>query len=130
MTETRVIGALALLGAGVVHLQQYAVASYSAIPTVGTLFLLNFVSATIVGVGLLLPLRAVAIRWLLALGGVAIAAGSLAALVMSETGSVFGFSENGYRSPIVLAIVFEAIALVSLGAFAASRRVSGGFKAA
>jgi hypothetical protein len=130
MAEARVIGALALLGVGVIHIQQYAAASYSLIPTVGTLFVLNFASATVVGVGLLIPMRAAAIRRLLALGGVAIAAGSLVAILMSETGSVFGFSEQGYRFVIVLTIVLEAITIVSLGMFAARRTVSGGFKAA
>jgi hypothetical protein len=114
MTEARVIGALALIGVGIVHLQQYASDSYSVIPTIGTLFLLNFVSATAVGIGLLIPMRAAAIRRLLALGGVAIAAGSLAALYLSETGGVFGFSERGYRFAIVLSIVFEVVAVVSL----------------
>ena len=37
----RVLGALSLLAVGAVHLQQYD-ALYSAIPTIGTLFVLNF----------------------------------------------------------------------------------------
>src|SRR5947208_15332425 len=50
----RVLGALSLLAVGAVHLQQYD-DLYSAIPTIGTLFVLNFVAATLLGVGLLVP---------------------------------------------------------------------------
>ena len=42
----RVIGASALLVAGGVHLEQYIVAHYSVIPTIGRLFLVNFIAAT------------------------------------------------------------------------------------
>src|SRR3954470_415933 len=99
MTERvlRITGALALLGSGVVHLQQYASDSYSAIPTIGTLFVLNFAAATAVALGLLVPVQRPAARRLLALGGIGIAVGSLAALFMAENGGVFGFTEQGYR---------------------------------
>jgi hypothetical protein len=118
MTERvlRITGALALLGAGVVHLQQYAGNYYSSIPTIGTLFILNFAAATVVAIGLLLPLRNAAVERLLAVGGVGIAVSSLAALVAAENGGVFGFNESGYRLAIVLAIVFEAITALCLGA--------------
>ena len=111
---TRVLGAVALLGVGVVHIQQYAADAYSSIPTIGTLFVLNFASATVVGLGLLLPVRG---HRLLALGGIGIAAGSLAAVLMAENGSVFGFSERGYRFAIVLSIVLEVVTVVALSAF-------------
>ena len=51
----RFLGALSLLAVGAVHLQQYTTL-YSAIPTIGTLFVLNFVGATAIGLGLLTPL--------------------------------------------------------------------------
>jgi len=51
----RVTGALALLAMGALHLQQYLDAGYSALPTIGTLFLLNFVGGVALGVALLLP---------------------------------------------------------------------------
>src|SRR4051812_33251891 len=129
MTERvlRITGALALLGAGVVHLQQYAGDSYSAIPTIGTLFILNLVAATVVAIGLLLPLHNATVRRLFALGGASIAAGSLVALLVAENGGLFGFSESGYRFAIVLAIAFEAVAALCLGAYGVrtpSRRLS------
>jgi hypothetical protein len=51
---------------------------------------------------------------LLAGAGVAIAAGSLIALFISESGKLFGFSETGYGTAIVLAIVAEALTVVLL----------------
>ena len=52
----RAVGALSLLAVGAVHLQQYLYL-YSAIPTIGTLFVLNFVGATAIGLGLLAPVE-------------------------------------------------------------------------
>jgi hypothetical protein len=118
----RLFGALAILAVGAVHLQQYIGAHYRAIPTIGTLFLLNAIASAIVGIGLLVPIerelsarRGDALIGTLALAGVAIAIGSLAALFISESGTLSGFSESGYRAPIVVAIVSEAAALVLLG---------------
>lgn len=45
-TRHRRLAAIALLTVGAVHLEQYTVAHYSAIPTIGSLFLANFVAAT------------------------------------------------------------------------------------
>lgn len=125
MRAARFVGALSILGVGAVHLQQYAT-GYSAIPTIGPLFLLNAISAGVVGFGLLLPLermlgpsRGNGALGVLALAGVAIALGSLLALFISETGTLFGFSEDGYRAAIVIAIAIEAVATVLLGPVAA-----------
>ena len=133
---TRLLGALSLLGVGAAHLQQYAAESYSAVPTIGTLFILNFVSATAVAVVLVLPLGRIAGRPGAALhaacaaSGIAIATGALAGLVVSEHGGLFGFTERGYRGAIVLSIVLEAVTIVLLGLFLASglvrRRGVGG----
>src|SRR4051794_9607879 len=93
----RILGALALLAVGVDHIEQYYVDSYSAVPTIGTLFALNFASAVPVTIGLLGPVRRLAGRWanavlaLLALSGIGIAAGSLAGLLISEGRGLFGF---------------------------------------
>jgi hypothetical protein len=128
MTEhvARITGALALLGAGILHLQQYVSASYSSVPTIGTLFILNFAAATAVAIGLLVPVQMPAVRRLLALGGIGIAVGSIAALLLAENGGVFGFVESGYRFVIVLAIALEAIAAVGLGTYVAGGRVIAG----
>ena len=120
------LGALAVLATGVVHIQQYYGADYSAVPTIGTLFFLNFVSAVVIAAGLIAPLRRVAgryadsIRALFAVGGIVFAALSLAALFVSESSSLFDFTESGYRTAIVLAIVAEAAAVVFLVIFLAA----------
>ena len=121
MRAARLLGALSILGVGAVHLQQYTDNGYSTVPTIGTLFLLNAIGAAVVGFGLLAPWKRVLGRrrgnaavGILALAGVAIAVGSLVALFISETGTLFGFSEGGYRSVIVIAIAVEAVATVLL----------------
>jgi hypothetical protein len=124
----RYLGALALIGVGYAHIHQYSADYYSQIPTIGTLFALNFVSATAVGLGLLAPVGRFAGRWarpvlmLLALSGVAIAAGSIVGLYLSEHGGLFGFTEVGYRQAIVVSIALEAATIVLLGAYAVMSR--------
>jgi hypothetical protein len=119
----RYLGAAALLAVGLDHLQQRSAAHYAAIPTIGTLFLLNFVSATVVAVGLALPLGRLGgpagrrLAALLALSGVGIAAGAVAGLLISETTGLFGFVEDGYRSAIVLSLVLEGATIGLLGTY-------------
>ena len=45
------LGALAVLATGVVHIQQYYVNDYSTVPTIGTLFFLDFVQGWGGGIG-------------------------------------------------------------------------------
>jgi hypothetical protein len=126
----RFVGALAVLAVGAVHLQQYE-NLYSAIPTIGTLFLLNFVGATAIGVGLLAPLESLGgRRWgaiavdLLALAGIGLAATSFVFLAISEQTPLFGFMEPGYDPTAILASrIAEGVAVVSLGAFVVARFV-------
>jgi hypothetical protein len=119
----RVLGALSLLAVGAVHLQQYF-ELYSSIPTIGTLFLLNFVGATLVGVGLLAPLERLlgglrgATLALLALAGIVQAATACVFLFISERTPLFGFMEPGYDPGAILtARIAEAATVVFLGAF-------------
>jgi hypothetical protein len=116
----RSLGALSLLAVGAVHLQQY-LDRYSAIPTVGTLFLLNAIGCAVTAIGLLAPIQRVVpsrsadiASGSIAAMAVAIAAGSLIALFISETGTLFGFSESGYRAAIIVAIVAEATTIALL----------------
>jgi hypothetical protein len=120
---TRGIGAIALLVVGGVHLEQYTVAHFSVIPTIGPLFLVNFIAASALGVLLVIPMghsahrRGLLLDSLAALGGIAVAAGALAALLISEHTRLLGFMEHGYRLEIVIAIAAEAAAIISLAAF-------------
>jgi hypothetical protein len=125
LNVTRAIGAIALLVAGAVHLEQYSVAHFSVIPTIGPLFLVNFIAATSLGLVLLIPIRRSArdgrllFDSLAALAGIGVAAGALAALLISEQTPLLGFMEHGYRVEIVIAITSEAAAIASLGIFLA-----------
>jgi hypothetical protein len=119
----RYLGAVAVLATGVAHIEQYAVDNYSTVPTIGTLFLLNFIAAVVLAVGLIAPIRRVTgrytdvVRAVFAVGGIGLGVLSLAALFVSESGGLFGFVEHGYRMAIVSAIVAEAAAIVFLVAF-------------
>jgi hypothetical protein len=119
------VGALAVLAVGADHLDEYAANGFSSVPTIGPLFLLNFISATLIGLGLLLPWRRITqrsgdlVRTLLALSGIGIGATSLVALWISETSSLFGFTDYGFRPTIVAAIVAESTAVVALTAYLA-----------
>ena len=119
----RYLGAAALVGVGVDHLWQFYVDSYSVIPTIGTLFALNFASALVVALGLVVPLERLSPRWgralltLLAAAGAGIAVGSFAGLALSETTGLFGFMESGYRLAVVLTLLFDVLTTAFLGFF-------------
>src|SRR5581483_8782378 len=104
---------------------------YSAIPTIGTLFVLNFAGATAIGLGLLAPLeRVLGRRWssaavgVLALAGIGLAATAFGFLAIAEQTPLFGFMEPGYDPAAILASrVAEVVTVVSLGAFVIVRFV-------
>jgi hypothetical protein len=119
----RLIAAASLLAIGAVHLQQYIVQDYRVIPTIGPLFLLNFIAATVLGLYFVVPARARVARVRLladttaALSGMGVAAGGLVALIVSEHTPLFGFMEHGYRFAIVFTIASEVVAILALGIF-------------
>ncbi|HEY7257166.1 MAG TPA: hypothetical protein VH476_10850 [Solirubrobacterales bacterium] len=124
----RALGALAVLTVGAVHLQQY-LKLYSAIPTIGTLFVLNFAAATAIGLGLLAPVeRLLGRRFgylapsLLALAGVGLAATAFVFLAISEQTPLFGFMEPGYDpTAILVSRIAEGATVALLGAYLAAR---------
>jgi hypothetical protein len=129
---TRCLGALSLFAVGAVHLQQYD-DLYSAIPTIGTLFVLNFVGATILSVGLLVPFERLSRRWgplvvaALALGGIALAAVSYVFLLIAERRPLFGFMEPGYNpGAIRFSQVTEIATVALLGVYLVARHVPFG----
>lgn len=126
----RALGALSLLAVGAVHLQQYHTI-YHAIPTIGTLFLLNFVGATAVGLALLAPTERALGRWgdpivaLLALAGIGQAATSFVFLLIAERTPLFGFMEPGYDPTAIMAArVAEIATVVLLSGFLAAHLAS------
>jgi hypothetical protein len=125
----RYLGAVALLAVGAVHLERY-LGGYNGIPTIGPLFLLNAIGSAVIAVGLLVPLdrilaarRADAGVGLLAAGAVAIAVTSLIMLFVSESTSLFGFTESGYGAPMIVAILAEAATVLLLAPVAAIRTI-------
>jgi hypothetical protein len=79
----------------------------------------------VIGVGLLLSIGHLPkdlgprLRGPLALAGIGLASASLIGLWISETSSLFGFTDHGYRAAIVAAILAEATAIVALGGYLA-----------
>jgi hypothetical protein len=123
----RVLGAIATLAVGAVHLQQY-VELYSSVPTIGTLFVLNFLGASVIGLALLAPIERLAGRRAsaaVALCGIGLAATSFVFLFVSERTPLFGFQEPGYDpAAIAFSRVAEVTAVVFLGAFVGARLVA------
>jgi hypothetical protein len=119
----RYLGAISILLVGAVHAQQYYDAYFSVVPTIGPLFLLSFVGAGVVGAVLFAPVRRLAPRAgdailvLAALGAIAIAVGTFAALLISEYRPLFGFMESGYRLAVVRTLVFDVLTTAFLGLF-------------
>jgi hypothetical protein len=123
----RVLGALATLAVGSVHLQQYF-ELYSAVPTIGTLFVLNFAGATVIGVALLAPIERVPGRLgrvaapLLAVAAIGLAVSSFVFLLVSERTPLFGFMEPGYDpAGIAAARISEIATVVLLSGFLVAR---------
>jgi hypothetical protein len=119
----RYLGAVSILVVGAIHAQQYYDAYFYVVPTIGTLFLLSFIGAGVVGAVLLAPVRLLGRRLgdlilaLAALGAVGIALGTLVSLLISEYAPLFGFMESGYRLAIVLTLVFDGLTTAFLGVF-------------
>lgn len=114
----RLLAAALIVAVGAVHFQQY-VDFMSEVHTVGVLFLLNAAGAAAIAVALLSsdPL----LRRLAAAGGIGLCVGSLVSIVLSAGGGVFGYQEPDWRTPMVLAVVFEALAIPALAAVVLGR---------
>jgi hypothetical protein len=119
----RYLGAVSILLVGAVHAQQYYQAYFSVVPTIGTLFLLSFIGAGIVGTVLLAPVRLLGrqvgdlLLAFAALGAISIAFGTLVSLLISEYMPLFGFMESGYRLAVVLTLLFDVLTTLFLGVF-------------
>jgi hypothetical protein len=119
----RYLGAVSILLVGAVHAQQYYEAYFSVVPTIGTLFLLSFIGAGILGTVLFAPVRRLGRRVgdlilaVAALGAISIALGTLVSLLVSEYTPLFGFMESGYRLAIVLTLLFDVLTMAFLGVY-------------
>ena len=118
-TALRMLGALAVLTVGAVHLEQYFGVHFNVVPVIGPLFVLNFAGAVLITLGLLVPLGRLHIPF--AVGGIGLAATSFVFFFISERQTLFGFRDYGYRPAIIIALAAEAAAVVLLGGYLAGR---------
>jgi hypothetical protein len=119
----RALGALATIAVGAIHLQQYY-KLYSGVPTIGTLFVLNFIGATAIGLALLAPIERIAevLVPLAALAGIGLSATSFVFLWISERTPLFGFKEPGFDPTAIAATrAFEVAGMALLGVFLITR---------
>ncbi len=103
---TRIVAALAIWAAGAVHLYLWDAQDYRSIPTIGTLFLLNGITAGVIGLSLLATANP-----LVLLAGIGYAATTLIAFVISATSGLFGWQEVWSGAAQEAAGVAELVAL-------------------
>lgn len=102
-----------LLVIGAVHLNLYAREQYSAIPTIGGLFILDVVVAWSLALAIAVrPVRPIALL------GSLFCLGTLSAYVASLYMPLFGFEEPGVSYSGGVAIAAEVLACIALGALA------------
>ena len=105
------VAAVAVAIGGYEHYHLWS-GGYDAIPTIGTMFLLNVIGSVTV-VALFLARRFT----LFALGAVSIAVGSIVGILLSRNGGLFGFQELGYDATATVTILAESIATVLAGRY-------------
>ena len=105
------LGAAALAGEAVVHVQQY-VSLFHEVRWIGPLFLANAIACVAVIAGL----AHARTRELAALAGVAVSAIAIGSLVVSYGQGLFGWQEAGFRPVVELTVIFEFTAVVLLSA--------------
>jgi hypothetical protein len=116
----RWLGALLIIGVGVVHLEQY-VDFIKDVPTIGTLFLLNSFAA-----GAICLMLASPFTLLPALAGIGVSVGSLVSIVIARyAGSgLFDYREPTWRTPIIIAVALEIAAVFVLVVVALRRNAT------
>jgi hypothetical protein len=114
----RGLGAVLILGVGVVHLQQY-LDFIRDVPTIGVLFLLNSFAAGAIGVMLAGPFVLPG-----AVAGIGLSVGSLVSILIARYAAtgLFDYREASWRTPIVIAVALEVAAVVVLGAALLNQR--------
>lgn len=110
-TMLRILGAGLLIATGVIHLDLY-LTGYRHIPTIGTLFLLQVISAFVLAL-----LALVLARRTVALAAAGFALSTLGGYVLSLWFGLFGFKEIRTTAGVVAGIL-EIGAFVALGGYA------------
>jgi len=116
----RLVGALFTLIVGVIHLEQW-LDFINKVPTIGELFILNALGAGSIAIAMAIP----RLRLLAALGGIGLSMGAIISLIISMNGSLFDYSEPTFRTPVVLSLIAEVVAVGALAGYVvlARRRV-------
>ena len=112
---SRLASVALLLAGGFIHYRLWR-HGYRGIPYIGPLFLANVISSALIALGLLIFRRSTTVM----LGGAALSAGSLVALVMSRTTGILGFTDGSWTHDAYGAIAAELGAVVSLAVLAAA----------
>ena len=117
----RIIGAALLMWMGWIHLHLWST-GYKHLPTIGTLFVLNFVGAVVLVAAVLVsPRRFLALP---SAAGALMAAATLVSLAISINVGLFGFTDFLDAPFVHLSIWVESAALVVLGATAVGSVIS------
>lgn len=110
-----VTAALAGTIAGI-HLELWSGSGYRHIPTIGPLFVVNGIAGALLALACLaLPLRVVRLAWAAIAG---YAAATLASVLVSLNGGLFGFVETA-RAPLLAPSIAAEAAAIVIGAAAA-----------
>jgi hypothetical protein len=120
----RYLTALLLIGIGVVHLYENIHNHYNVIPIIGTLFYLNFAGALALAIAIAAPIDRLStigrpLLRLLMLAAARFAAAAIAGLLISESSTLFGFHEQGYRTSIELSLALEGAVILLAALFLA-----------
>jgi hypothetical protein len=106
----RVVAAALFLTGGAVHLDLWR-GGYEGIRYIGPMFLANVVLSALVAAALLFRTDGVVL-----LGGLALAIGSLVALVLSRTVGLLGFMEPSFTTDALRTVAAEVGAIVAVAA--------------
>ena len=115
----RLLAVVLLLAEGAIHLQQYE-GPLNAVPTIGTLFVLNAMGAAAIAL-VLAGSRGFA-SLLAALAGLGLTLGALVSLAITRTGTLFSYSEPVLRAAVGFAAIVELAVVLALAAFVLARR--------
>jgi hypothetical protein len=104
---SRGLAATGVLLSAVVHLDLWDLQGFRDIPTIGPLFMLNFIGGVVIGIVMLLWRH-----WLPMLAAAGFGAATVAAFWISVVHGLFGLKETATGSSQVLAEVAEYVAVV------------------
>jgi hypothetical protein len=115
------VGAVAILVSGWVHFRLYFRGGYRGIApqsfaglTISRSFALQAITAVVIAELLVVSLLLPRLQLPAAVAGILFAAGSLAAYTLSRTSGLLGFVEHSTTTDAVVALIAEAVAVVTL----------------